>query len=225
MGRPKEVQDAETKTFRLPASLIKQLEAAGAMRQMKVSDVIREILERNIRAFFDESLKIEEERLQMAIAALKEDPVLLDRFDRYKDEGECPVPAEVMRNAKRLALLSTAIDAYKAKQSKRDKMKELFLPGKERSHDLLSKLASAVKESLGRLLRHLAIIVDTGDLTLDKNGEGIMVFTVSPKVARLLDGGRLEIPGVRQLTRLLEGGSLKEVPSAEQGQRVYHWSR
>lgn len=224
MGRPRELPDAETKAFRLPSVLVKQLEAAAELRQMTTSAVVREILERSVRVFFDESIVIYDERLRISIAALEPDQELRELFEKYKDKPECPVPSAVLRNPRRLALLSTAVEAYKARQSSRGLIAELFSPSRDRSHELLTELAGTMKASLGRLLRQLAIIIDTGELAIEKESGGTVVFVVRPRTARLIDGQRLEIPGVKQLFKLIEGGRLVPVASGQGRQRTYQWS-
>ncbi len=152
-----------------------------------------------------------------------------------KDNVECPVPEKVMRNPERLRLLSTAIDAYKAKQAMDEEALALFGEEKISSREILDKLATGFNDDRAqRRLRELETNVDSGDLVLTEMDDKVLFF-VSPKLARLIDRQRTDQPGVGKLLRLIEQGHLQgqgSIPQSllarlsdrtETGRRFYCW--
>jgi hypothetical protein len=218
MGRPTDVPDAVVKTYRISSALLKLLEAAGELREITPSVVVREILERGIDEYLKESLEICAAGEKIQVESL--DPESRELFDKCKDRSEYSVPDSIMRNEERLRLFVGAIRAHRTMQEKLGTLRDIM---KSRSRNVLEEFAKekVVPRMIG-LIRKLSPLLKSGDAWWQLDAR-TLVFTISPKASRQVDRRRLEMPGIRQLYKLLEGQELLYTSNDELGWRVYHW--
>src|SRR5262249_49725205 len=148
-----------TKTFRLPGELVGRLEACALLRDVDLSDVVREMLEAGVSSYEDESQRVRRKRLREAIAAVQADPDLRAIFDRQKGRPRASIPLNAGIARDRLATLLDALAASK----------ELEAAGQE---DEIHPLLRALEGPLAGRLGNLNELVTSGLLVVkEENGE------------------------------------------------------
>jgi hypothetical protein len=159
MARPSKITNPITKTFRLPGELVGRLEASALLRDVELSDVVREILEAGVSSYEEESQRVRRKRLREAIAAVQADAELRAIFDRQKGRPRASIPLNAGIDRARLATLLDALAASK----------ELEEAGQEDEiHPLLRALEAQLQGRLGNLNE----LVNSGLLVVrEENGQ------------------------------------------------------
>ena len=161
MPRPSKIVNPVTKTFRLPADLVERLEACARLREIELSDVVREVLEGQVAAYEEASQRVLRKRLRDAVAAVRGDPELAALFVKHKGRANVVIPLNAGIDRARLGLLMDALLAHQ----------ELEAAGEE---DEIDPLLRALEGQLKGRLYNLNQLVLSGQLTLKEEGGKIL---------------------------------------------------
>ena len=162
MPRPSKIVNPVTKTFRLPAELVERLEACARLREIELSDVVREVLDGQVAAYEEASHQVRRKRLRDAVAAVRGDPELAALFVKHTGRANVVIPLNAGIDRARLGLLMDALLAHK----------ELEAAGEE---DEIHPLLRALEGQLEGRLYNLNQLVLSGQLTLKEEG-GTFLF-------------------------------------------------
>jgi hypothetical protein len=206
MGRPRKFENSRSRSFLLPGDLLDKIEAAAEKRKLDASDVVRELLETNIARYLRESDTVWRRHLREAIAAAKEDPAVLDLFEKYKDRKQLVLPLNSKLKKAQLLLLMEALEAHRALRDSaaQDQADDL--------HPLLREMAEGAGEKMQEHLGWLNRLYEDGKLWLDRDAETeAITIKVGEAACELLDGGERGDPAINGLRTLIKEKLLKLV--------------
>ena len=143
MGRPRKVQNSRSRSFLLPGDVLDRLEEAARLRGVEVSDVVRDILEKQISPYLSESKRAHRQRMKSIIAEVSQDPELAENFERNKGQKDFALVSEI--SVAKYHLLTKALKAYR----------ELEGDDKQWHSPLLREVAARRVGQLERIVRDL----------------------------------------------------------------------
>jgi hypothetical protein len=178
MGRPKKVENSKSRSFLLPKDLLDKLEDCARMRGIEVSDAVREVLEKGIAAYQNESVGVHKRRLRQAVAEVGRDPVLSKLFEARKGMKNLVLPLNLKLTKARLGLLVDALQAYQELETKAEE-KEWVVP-------LLGELANQAEDDVKDVLQTLDNLMEHGSeqIWVNRGPEGVVRFELSTELAR-----------------------------------------
>jgi hypothetical protein len=198
MGRPRKMQEGRSRSFLLPNDLLEQIEAAAEKRDLDASDVVRELLQKNIKAYLAESDLVWQERLRDAIDSAKKDPAVLDLFLKYRDRKQLVLPLDTGLKQPKLLLLMEALKAHRLLQ---DIEPDRSVPG---VHPLLQEMAETANEKARESLRLVTHLDSAGLMRVTRQEDGSIDLEVRSEVIDSIKAKDLSEPDIETLSNLID---------------------
>src|SRR5262249_50130363 len=184
--------------FLRPRSLLELLEESAKMRGREVSDVVRELLEKNIVAFHRASIPLWSERLREAVVRVRDDKTLAGPFEKHRGRKNLVVPTGLGLKRSQLVRLLEALEADR-ELAANPKLRQAPAP----ADPALGALAKRFPPEAADRFRGLGGLLGCGDIRLETEGAVTRVL-VSGRVSAMLRARQRDEPAVEALRQLLE---------------------
>jgi hypothetical protein len=199
MGRQKKFEDSKSRSFLLPLGLFNQIATVAQQRGRDVSDVVREILEENIRDYSREADLVLVERLQDALDAVHADPLVCEFFDRYKNEENPMLPLRSDLDDRQLLTLRTGLNAYHTLK-REEKVRPNDIKAIEAFKELRDEMVFDPEYGeISRHVRRLSALVASRDHVRIIQESGHTIVEVLEELGEVIDEEEADLWALRSL--------------------------